>query len=322
MILRKGSVPTDHTGPTDRPGRIETIHLSNAGGLTQFGAYEEILHPGTSSSNRHWHSAEDEFLYVLEGTATVIDDDGEHVLSPGDAATWRAGVPNAHHVLNRTDRPIRYLIVGSRILADVCSYPDSGNSLVNTATAWEVLDRAGIRLRGGALPPELLNLRADWTAAPGDTAGSPRIVRRGEARVDHGTPENAAKFGAYEDHLISDTGGIAQFGAFTETLQPGSRSSDRHWHEAEDEFLYVLSGHPTVVEDDGPRTLSPGDAAAWPAGVPNGHHVVNRSDAPCTCLIVGTRLPSDRVHYSDIDKLYVRENGSVRRTRRDGSPLD
>ena len=126
----------------------------------------------------------------------------------------------------------------------------------------------------------------------------------------------------YDRFAYSDAGALTQFGAFVEVLQPGATSSDRHWHEAEDEFLYMLSGTATVIEEDGEHLLAPGDAACWPAGVPNGHHVVNRSDAPCAYLIVGTRAASDRVHYSDIDKLYTRKNGTVTRTRRDGSPLD
>ncbi|MCB2116398.1 MAG: cupin domain-containing protein [Rhodobacteraceae bacterium] len=148
------------------------------------------------------------------------------------------------------------------------------------------------------------------------------IVRKGSARTDSASEAQAATLGHFHAELLSDTGGLTQFGAFVETLAPGAASSDRHWHEAEDEFLYMLSGTATVIEEDGEHLLAPGDAACWPAGVPNGHHVVNRSDAPCAYLIVGTRAASDRVHYSDIDKLYTRKNGTVTRTRRDGSPLD
>ncbi|MCV2865389.1 cupin domain-containing protein [Albidovulum sediminicola] len=148
------------------------------------------------------------------------------------------------------------------------------------------------------------------------------IVRKGTARCETATAAQIAHLGDYTAELISDTGGLTQFGAFVETLAPGAASSDRHWHEAEDEFLLVLSGEATVVEDDGAHRLLPGDAACWPAGEANGHHVLNRSARACSYLVVGTRAPSDRVHYSDIDKLYTRENGTVRRTRRDGSPLD
>jgi uncharacterized cupin superfamily protein len=148
------------------------------------------------------------------------------------------------------------------------------------------------------------------------------IVRKGTAPVETGTEAQVRAMGAFRAELISRAGGLAQFGAFVETLEPGSRSSERHWHANEDEFLYVLDGAATVVENDGSHLLGPGDAACWPAGVPNAHHVVNRSDAPCTYLIVGTRAPTDRVEYADVDRLYIRHaDGREERTRRDGSPL-
>lgn len=148
------------------------------------------------------------------------------------------------------------------------------------------------------------------------------IVRKGTARSESATEAQVATLGHFHADLLSDTGGLTQFGAFVETLAPGAASSDRHWHEAEDEFLLMLAGEAVVIENDGAHVLVPGDAACWPAGVPNGHHVVNRSAASCSYLIVGTRAASDRVHYCDLDKLYTRENGTVSRTRRDGSPLD
>lgn len=79
---------------------------------------------------------------------------------------------------------------------------------------------------------------------------------------------------------VSDAGGLTQYGAYVVTLDPGAQSSERHWHEAEDELLYVLSGEITVIEDDGPHVLGPGDAACWPAGVANAHTVLNASSAP------------------------------------------
>lgn len=149
------------------------------------------------------------------------------------------------------------------------------------------------------------------------------LIRKADAKRDQATPEQAEILGDFSALLYSDSGGLSQFGAFTETLQPGARSSDRHWHENEDEFLYMLEGQATLIEDDGPREMRPGDVAVWAKGVANGHHIVNRSDAPCSYLIIGTRAAWDRVHYSDIDKLYTRHpDGTVTRTRRDGSPLE
>lgn len=128
------------------------------------------------------------------------------------------------------------------------------------------------------------------------------IIRQGQARRKQ---RDEPGFGAMETASFSDTGGIRQYGAYLQTLQPGARSSMRHWHEQEDEFLYVVSGEVTVVEND--RLLQPGDAACWPAGEPNAHQVINRSNAPCSYLMVGTRLTHDICHYPDAGKTLYTE---------------
>lgn len=101
---------------------------------------------------------------------------------------------------------------------------------------------------------------------------------------------------------VGDAGGLTQLGVYLQTLQPGERTSERHWHEHADELVYVLSGELTVVEDDGEHALGPGNAAAWPAGSSNAHQVVNRSSAPATCLVIGTRMVRDVVHYPDSNR--------------------
>jgi uncharacterized cupin superfamily protein len=310
--------------PTSAGDRgLETLRLSVAGGLTQFGAYIATLAPGGWSSHRHWHEAEDEFVYVLEGEATVVDDDGTHLLSPGDAACWRHGDPNAHHITNARHVPLRYLVVGSRAASDVSHYPDSGWRQVNGTARWQILDADGTVRREGDLPAELRGLPPAW-GVPFDPARSARrIVRAGtvEAVTGNPYPPPYDALGGYRAWPISDAGGLTQFGAFTEMLEPGSLSGHRHWHAAEDEFLYVLDGTATVVEDDGPHDLEPGGCACWPAGVANGHQVINRTARPLTYLVAGTRLPSDEVTYSDVDLRYVRIDGISRRTRKDGTAL-
>jgi uncharacterized cupin superfamily protein len=92
------------------------------------------------------------------------------------------------------------------------------------------------------------------------------IIRRRQPQHEPGTEKRAERFGAFELLRYSELGRLTQFGAYVETLEPGSRSSERHWHEYEDEFLYVLSGEVTVIEEDGTHLLRPGDAACWPAG--------------------------------------------------------
>ena len=105
-------------------GRIKRA-LGDLFGLDQFGVNLTELAPGASSALRHWHSDEDEFVYVLEGEVTLITDASEEVLRPGDCVGFKAGVVDGHHLTNRTDRPVRYLEVGSRRLdADRVVYPD------------------------------------------------------------------------------------------------------------------------------------------------------------------------------------------------------
>lgn len=98
--------------------------LGNAVGLSQFGVNVCTLKPGAASSLRHWHRNEDEFVYVLEGEVTLCEDSGETVLRPGDAAGWKAGVANGHCLINRSQRDVVILEVGSRYDREVAEYPD------------------------------------------------------------------------------------------------------------------------------------------------------------------------------------------------------
>ena len=147
------------------------------------------------------------------------------------------------------------------------------------------------------------------------------IVRKDQPQVDRTSEEETERYGAYETLRYSDAGGLTQFGAYVQTLEPGAGSSERHWHEEEDEFLYVVSGEATVIEDDGAHTLRPGDAACWPAGAANAHQVVNRSDAPCTYLIFGTRMAHEVIHYPDVEKVGYIEGETWRLHRTDDGSL-
>jgi uncharacterized cupin superfamily protein len=125
--------------------------------------------------------------------------------------------------------------------------------------------------------------------------------------------------GRYRKRL-GDAGGLDQFGVNLCRLEPGSASSQRHWHEREDEMVYMLKGEVVLVEDGGETMLRPGDAATFKAGAPNGHQLVNRSAEDAVFLEIGTRPPADIVHYSDID-LVLRYDSEVDRfTKRSGEP--
>ena len=124
-----GKIPIDtHTGYPEPFRRTvagrERKRLGNAVGLDQFGVNLARLKPGAASSQRHWHQAEDEFIYVLEGELVLVEDGGETVLKPGDAAGFKANTPNGHHLVNRTQRDAIYLEIGTRSKHETASYPD------------------------------------------------------------------------------------------------------------------------------------------------------------------------------------------------------
>ena len=98
--------------------------LGDACGLTRFGVNLVTLGPGGQSALRHWHTLEDEFVYVLDGEVVLVTNDGEQVLRAGDCAGYPAGKADAHQFVNRGTRPARYLEVGNREEADEAFYPD------------------------------------------------------------------------------------------------------------------------------------------------------------------------------------------------------
>lgn len=98
--------------------------LGNALGLTNFGVNLTRLKPGAASALRHWHTRQDEFVYVVEGEATLITDEGEQILGPGMAAGFPAGTKNGHHLVNRSTADVLYLEIGDRTPGDEGGYPD------------------------------------------------------------------------------------------------------------------------------------------------------------------------------------------------------
>ena len=121
---------------------------------------------------------------------------------------------------------------------------------------------------------------------------------------------------------LGEAGGLAQYGVNLTTLKPGAASAHRHWHQNEDEFIYVISGEAVLVEDSGDCALKAGDAAAFSAGAANGHHLVNRSGSDVVYLEVGTRAKTEAVEYTDpaIDLRAVKDGEGWRYERRNGAP--
>jgi uncharacterized cupin superfamily protein len=119
-------VGTGYPPPHDSPCKArERKPLGDAAGLTQFGVNLLRLAPGVWSAQRHWHTSEDEFIFVVSGEVVLVTDDGEEVLHAGDAAGFKAGEPNGHCLQNRSGADAVVLEVGSRLPEeDACDYPD------------------------------------------------------------------------------------------------------------------------------------------------------------------------------------------------------
>ena len=121
---------------------------------------------------------------------------------------------------------------------------------------------------------------------------------------------------------VGEAGGLSQFGANLVELAPGAASALRHWHEQQDEFAVVISGRPSLMDDRGEHPLNPGDMLAFPAGDPNGHHIVNRSDTPARFVVVGTNTPTETGHYPDHDLIIDIDGTGYRLSRTDGTPVE
>lgn len=118
---------------------------------------------------------------------------------------------------------------------------------------------------------------------------------------------------------LGEAAGLSDFGVNLTRLPPGGWSSLRHWHTHEDEFVFVISGELTLVENGGETLLRAGDCAAFPKNSGDGHHLINRGGEAAVYLEIGSRQPDDVTHCSDVDMMSSNADG--RFLRRDGSPI-
>ena len=121
-----------------------------------------------------------------------------------------------------------------------------------------------------------------------------------------------------EKQKIGDAVGLTQFGVNIARIKAGGASALRHWHETEDEFIFVLEGELVLQENDGEVKLRPGDAAGWRANGGIGHCLINRGTRDAVYLEVGTRSMAERVHYPDVDFAMERDDTSRRGMRKNG----
>ena len=141
-----------------------------------------------------------------------------------------------------------------------------------------------------------------------------------EERQPYPAPWDKALAGKFRT-VLGDALGLTQFGVGMTRLAPGAVSALRHWHTGEDEFIYIVSGEPTLVCDSGEQQLKAGHVAGFPAGSGDGHRLENRSGSDVVYIEVGTRAHSDRVHYTEDDLVLQKtvRPPDRRFTRRDGT---
>ena len=110
-----------YEGNTDT---YKQIRIGDLSGLTQFGVNKTILPPKSATAMRHWHEKENEFVFIISGSAILIDKEGEHEMNPGDCATFRAGENNGHAIINRNNKDVVLLELGTRATKDIVHYTE------------------------------------------------------------------------------------------------------------------------------------------------------------------------------------------------------
>jgi uncharacterized cupin superfamily protein len=123
-----------------------------------------------------------------------------------------------------------------------------------------------------------------------------------------------------ERKRLGNAAGLDQFGVNLTVLKPGAASALRHWHEKEDELVYVLEGELVLIEDAGETILKAGDAAGFKADSKNGHHLINRTPRDAVYIEVGTRSKHERVIYPEADLMVIRDDKGARYTHKNGDP--
>ncbi|MBD1547066.1 cupin domain-containing protein [Roseibium aggregatum] len=123
-----------------------------------------------------------------------------------------------------------------------------------------------------------------------------------------------------EKQALGDAANLTQFGVNLTRLKPGAGSALKHWHENEDEFVFILEGEAVLEEGDSVEILKAGEAAGFKAGAGLGHRLLNKSDRDLVYLEVGTRASAESVHYTDADLHFERINQSKRLMHKDGTP--
>ena len=287
-------------------------HLTRAavGEDYRVGVAIEELGPGKQSSPAHYHIFEEEHVYLLEGALTVRIGADAHPMQAGDYVCFPAGQKAGHCLVNESDAPCRYVIVGERNPNDVVVYTDSNKVLVRALGRRAIYDLAARRgywdgentgaPQGPSLPPEAAD---EVHAAP--VTPKPPISSHGVGWDEEG-PGEGTRFGGRSKHLTyAAVGRDYHVGMLIEAPAPGRCLCPVHYHMLEEEHALILEGQVTLLLGEERYDMKAGDYVCFPAGQKLGHSFLNSGTGPCSYLMIVERNPNEVCVYPDSNKMAV-----------------
>ena len=288
--------------------RYKHLSLAALGEDYHVGVALEELPPGKQSAPFHYHFAEEEHVYLLEGTLTVRLGPDTCEMKPGGYVCFPAGQRAGHCLINNTAAPCRYVIVGERIPNEVAVYPDSNKVLVRqlgrlfdldaTRGYW---DGENTGFPAGTIAPSHI------VEKPIQAADKPKppISSHDVAWNEEG-PGSGTKFGGRSKHLTyAAIGEDYHVGMLIESPAPGQRLCPLHYHMVEEEHALILEGEVTLLLGEEHHPMKPGDYVCFPAGQKTGHSFLNSGTGPCSYLVIGEHSPHDVCVYPDSNKVAV-----------------
>jgi uncharacterized cupin superfamily protein len=288
--------------------RYKHLSLAALGESYHVGVALEELAPGKQSAPFHYHFAEEEHVYLLEGTLTVRLGPDSFEMKPGGYACFPAGQRAGHCLINNSAALCRYVIVGERKPNEVAVYPDSNKVLVRqlgrlfdlgtTVGYWDG-ENTGLPA-GTAAPSHIVEKQVTASGKPKAPISAHDVPWNEEG------PGSGTRFSGRSRHLTyAAAGEDYHVGMLIESPAPGRRLCPRHYHMVEEEHALILEGEVTLLLGDERHTMKPGDYVCFPAGQKTGHSFLNSGTGPCSYLVIGERSPHDVCVYPDSNKLAV-----------------
>jgi uncharacterized cupin superfamily protein len=288
--------------------RYRPLTIAAFGPDYQVGVSIEELRPGMQSSPAHYHIHEEEHVYVLEGTVTVRIGADSYQMQAGGYVCCPAGQKAGHCLINHTDTPVRYVILGERNPNEVAVYTDSDKVLVRALGRRVIFDLAARRnywdgentgLAPAAKPPA-----EPFTTIERAASHRPPISSKDVPWEEEGA---GTRFGGRSKGLTYAAVGADDYhvGVRIEAPSPGKRLCPMHYHLLEEEHALILEGQVALLLGEQRYEMTAGDYVCFPAGQRVAHSFMNSGDGPCAYLMIGSHNPNDVCVYPDSNKVGV-----------------